>query len=178
MAIFHPQIRRQQLRDALVYWVYLPALVLGPGILIDLLAGLSFHPHWLAGGIALAGGGGIIRQATIDLAGYGGGTPSPLRPAKKLVTAGVYRWCRHPMWLGYDIMALGVILLLGSKGALCCTFPFFLVGQIVFLRKEERILRARFKQGYQDYQRTTGMLLPSLRTLYTRKNKYDSSICL
>lgn len=171
MALFHPQIWQRQLRDALIYWVYLPVLVLAPGLLIDLLAGLAPHPHRFAGGAALAAGAAIIWRATVDLARYGAGTPSPFRPAQRLVTAGVYRFCRHPMWLGYDLMALGVILATGSFGALLITLPLFLAGQILFLRKEERGLVARFKQGYRAYQADTGMLLPRLRLFAAKETK-------
>jgi len=169
--IFHPHIWRQQLKDALVYWFYLPALVLGAGKAIDLLASFPARPSIPLGIVTLIVGGAIVWWATSDLADLGGGTPSPFRPPKKLVTQGSYRFCRHPMWLGYDIMALGVILLLGSTGSLCISFPLFLGGQIIFLRKEEKILLAKFPQAYREYQQTTAMLLPHLFSLFRQGDR-------
>ncbi|MDA8165532.1 MAG: methyltransferase [Desulfobacteraceae bacterium] len=70
-----------------------------------------------AGGLAGAGLL-LIRRAMRDLEALGQGTPNPARPPRRLVTAGSYRWCRHPMFLGYDLAALGVVVLCRSLGAL------------------------------------------------------------
>ncbi len=156
----HPFIRKQQIKAVLLYWFYLPALVLGSGKLVDLLGLFPTTHRFFAGLAGLVTGGLIIGRATTELTTVGRGTPSPFQPPKKLVTTGIYRFCRHPMWLGYDILALGCILILGSPGALWFSFPLFITGQLIYLQREEKILTARFAGQYPVYQRTTGMLLP------------------
>lgn len=158
--VFQRAIWKEHIKAALLYWVYLPALVLGSGKFIDIFMPLQLPVCPYTGAAMIIVGGIIIWRATVDLTSYGKGTPSPFRPPTLLVTEGVYKLCRHPMWLGYDFMALGVILLIGSLGSLLISFPVFLVGQIAFLVKEEKILTAKFKQRYSDYQRKTGMLAP------------------
>lgn len=104
MAIFNREIWRFQLRDALIYWLYFPASVIGSGLLLDRFFGLP-HFHWAelfyAAALTLIGlGGWLMHRSIRDLDRYGDGTPNPRRPPKRLVTEGIYRLCRHPMFLG------------------------------------------------------------------------------
>jgi protein-S-isoprenylcysteine O-methyltransferase Ste14 len=156
--------RRARLRDALIYWLYIPAAVLGGGKGVDRLLGLSPLPGggWLlaASAALLAAGGVVIQRATRDLQALGEGTPNPRFPPRQLVTGGIYAWCRHPMFFGYDLAALGVVLLFHSPGMLLVAWPLFIVLQIRFLRKEEKILHKRFGSRFEEYRRQIPLLLP------------------
>jgi len=163
MPLLHPDIHLRQLHAALLYWVILPAAVLGGGLLLDRAAGFNRIDGTLPGllgGLVLALGLILVWRTTVDLSDHGGGTPSPYRPAHRLVTEGCYRLCRHPMWLGYHLAALGVVLLVGSPGALLATWPAMVWFSVRFLHKEERILLLRFKTAYSDYQNDVPLLLP------------------
>jgi protein-S-isoprenylcysteine O-methyltransferase Ste14 len=79
-----------------------------------------------------------------------------------LVTAGPYRFVRHPVYSGY------LALLLGSSVAslnvwLMLLWPISLIGILVQSASEERLLRARFGHEYERYARETGQLLPVVR---------------
>lgn len=150
---------------ALLYWVALPGAVITAGLVAD--AALAFErlrlgPAWRGfGGFLICAGTALIGRATRDLRVYGGGTPNPLEPPVRLVDRGSYAFCRHPMFLGYDIAALGVLLLVGSRGALLLSFPAFLLGQGWFLRqKEERSLERRFPGEYARYRSRVPFLVP------------------
>jgi protein-S-isoprenylcysteine O-methyltransferase Ste14 len=164
MRIFHPEIFKQQLRDAVVYWLLIPAAVIFSGLTIDNLLGFSQPSASLArtsGALALiTAGTWLIDKATKNLKQYGHGTPNPCRPTKVLVTTSAYHWCRHPMFLGYDLAALGVILLCRSWSILLLSFPLMLVWQIRFLRKEEYLLSRRFRKDYAIYSKQVPLLLP------------------
>ncbi|HCC53388.1 MAG TPA: hypothetical protein DEQ20_00440 [Desulfobulbaceae bacterium] len=164
MEIFHPEILKQQLRDAIVYWLLIPAAVVFSGLAIDRLFGFSRLPTGLAltssVPILLIAGTWLIGKATKDLKQYGHGTPNPYRPAKILVITSSYRWCRHPMFLGYDLAALSIILLCRSWAMLLISFPLMLVWQLHFLRKEEYLLSRRFQKDYVEYRKQVPMLLP------------------
>lgn len=157
-------LRRAQRRDALLYWIGIPAAVTGGGAAADRL--LRLPP--LPGGPALAAGAlallvlgnALIGRSMRDLRRIGEGTPNPRRPAARLVTEGSYALCRHPMWLGYDLAALGIVLLLRSPGALVGTFPLFLFLQRRFLRREEKILERRFGEEFRRYRERVPFLLP------------------
>ena len=172
--MFDPVIFKYQLRDAVIYWFFIPSAVILTGKGIDSLAGLSPFPERsllsIGAFILLITGLFFIWLSMSDLE-KAGGTPNPLRPPKKIVTSGSYAVCRHPMFFGYDLCALSVILFFRSPGMLCISFPVFLIFEILFLRKEEKILRLKFKQQYADYMHNTPFLFPFL--LY-RKNKCDN----
>jgi len=164
---------KAQFRDALVFWLYLPAAVIGGGWGIDVLLHLPPVPtppgHPITGaGVALLTGGVLLVMKTIrDLKRFGHGTPNPQAPPRELVTEGSYALCRHPMFFGYDLAALGVVLLFHSWGMLLVTYPLLLFGQIPILRKEEARLVRRFGARYRAYQAGVPFLLPFLPT---RKN--------
>ncbi|AWH53139.1 protein-S-isoprenylcysteine methyltransferase [Stenotrophomonas sp. ESTM1D_MKCIP4_1] len=82
-------------------------------------------------------------------------TVNPLRPAAAtaLVTEGIYRHTRNPMYLGQGLVLLGAMLWLGSAAALLVV-PMF-VGWITRFQivPEEQVLSARFGVDYADFRR-------------------------
>ncbi len=162
--LFEKNIWKKQLTDALKYWLFLPAAVLVPGLFADRLLDLAPlplpRPRRLAALLLVAAGCLLIAGAIRDLKRYGQGTPNPCRPPKKLVTAGVYRFCRHPMWLGYDLAAVGIVLALGSPVTLAVCLPLFFLWQIRFLKREEHILAMKFAPSFARYCRHTPLLVP------------------
>lgn len=155
---------RARFRDALVYWLYIPAAVIGGGRAVDLLLRLPGLPGgrlwWAPAAPLLAVGAWFIHRSTTDLQTLGGGTPNPQFPPRQLVTGGSYGWCRHPMFFGYDLAALGVVLLFRSVGMLCLAYPIFILLQLRFLRREEKFLHKRFGRRFETYRREVPMLFP------------------
>lgn len=82
-------------------------------------------------------------------------TPNPLHPenASKLVTNGLYRYTRNPMYVGLLIILTGYAIWLGSLS------PFFLLPLFYWLittqqiLPEEKILERKFGQEYLDYKK-------------------------
>lgn len=80
-------------------------------------------------------------------------TIHPLNPAhtSTIVTTGVYRFSRNPMYLAMLVGLLAIAVLLGNVLALvlaCCFVPII---EAVQIRPEERILAERFDPSYQEY---------------------------
>jgi len=80
-------------------------------------------------------------------------TVNPHKPesASALVTSGIYRWTRNPMYLGLSILLLGWAVELGSLVGFLGPVLFVLLIQHVQIRPEERALRARFGEDYARY---------------------------
>jgi protein-S-isoprenylcysteine O-methyltransferase Ste14 len=157
---------RARLRDALIFWLYIPAAVIGGGWGADFLLQLpspAFPRRPVLGlaAVLLIGGVLLIQKATLDFRRIGGGTPNPQDPPVRLVREGSYALCRHPMYLGYDLAALGTILLFRSWGMLLIAYPLLLIGQIPALKKEETRLERRFGEEYGRYRRRVPFLLPN-----------------
>lgn len=80
-------------------------------------------------------------------------TVNPVAPdkAETLVTSGVYRYTRNPMYVGMLLVLSGWVIYLGSAiGAL--SIVFFVIYMTRFqIQPEERILSDKFGQAYFDY---------------------------
>lgn len=104
-------------------------------------------------GAALALGGGVVAVAGVAAFRRQRTTVDPRVPerATTLVTDGVYRWTRNPMYLGFVSIAVGAAMALGSGLAL--VGPALLAGYLdrVQIPAEERALAARFGAGFVAY---------------------------
>ena len=73
--------------------------------------------------------------------------------ASTLVTSGVYRFTRNPMYVGILLLLAAVAAHLGSVLALLGLPAFvFWIGRFQ-IAPEERALRAKFGSAYDDYTR-------------------------
>ena len=85
--------------------------------------------------------------------------PSPLKGGT-LVTKGLYRYVRHPIYLGIVLAMFGFSLASYSYPRLFLTiicYGFF----ILKARYEESLLLKRYRE-YGDYMKNTGMILPKI----------------
>jgi len=86
-------------------------------------------------------------------------SPLPaVRPNSKLVTAGPYRWIRHPMYTGV-LLTMGALVLdqwtIGRGGV----WMILLVDLVIKLHYEEGLLRERFPE-YATYQQQSRKIFP------------------
>lgn len=72
----------------------------------------------------------------------------------ELVTSGMFRYSRHPIYLGL-VTALSGISVLASASLLSLglLFVFFLVINFWYIPYEETMMHAKFGQAYRDYCR-------------------------
>jgi protein-S-isoprenylcysteine O-methyltransferase Ste14 len=86
-------------------------------------------------------------------------TPLPRpRDAGTLVTTGLYRFVRHPIYFGVIVMALGWVLCVQGLLTLLYAAALFVFFDIKS-RREEQWLRERFRE-YADYQQRVRKLVP------------------
>lgn len=120
---------------------------ISPGLRLGLPAG------WLvAGGLAAAGvaiialGAASFRRVRT--------TVNPLRPdaSSNLVTTGIYRWTRNPMYLGMLLVLLGWALFLGHVPAVVLAAAFVPLMNRLQIHPEERALATLFGAGFADYR--------------------------
>jgi protein-S-isoprenylcysteine O-methyltransferase Ste14 len=79
-------------------------------------------------------------------------TVKPFQDSNALVENGVYRISRHPMYLGFLLILIGVSLLLGSISPYIIVFLFLVFIEIVFIRTEERMLQDSFPEAWAKYK--------------------------
>jgi protein-S-isoprenylcysteine O-methyltransferase Ste14 len=85
-----------------------------------------------------------------------------IRQGHVLVTGGVYRFVRHPMYASIWLFAIAQGLLLGNWLAGWSGVVTFAPLYIIRTPREERMMRDFFGDEYGVYMRRTGRLLPRL----------------
>lgn len=100
-----------------------------------------------AAGLAFAATGvGAFRRASTTV------NPTTPGAASMLVTRGVYRISRNPMYVGFLLLLLGWAVFLGHGLAYAFPPAFVLYMNRFQIRPEERALSARFGSDYLDYR--------------------------
>ncbi|MGH1422208.1 MAG: methyltransferase family protein [Hyphomonas sp.] len=84
-------------------------------------------------------------------------TVNPLSPeqAETLVTTGLYRFTRNPMYLAMALILFGGALTLGSIAALAAPAIFVVAMTILQIKPEERALESRFGKAFTVYRGQT-----------------------
>ena len=71
-------------------------------------------------------------------------TVKPFQKSSVLVTTGVYRISRHPMYLGMVIILIGIAILMGTLAPVLVIAIFTILMELVFVRAEEEMLENQF----------------------------------
>jgi protein-S-isoprenylcysteine O-methyltransferase Ste14 len=132
-------------------------------VLIALVAMLVLHftfpgsklilvPWNLLGLIPLAIGVTLNLIADRDLRRVGT-TVKPFQESHALVTDGVYGISRHPMYLGFVLILIGVAILLGSLTPWFVIPIFAVLMEVVFIQVEERMLGEKFGAAWLVYKK-------------------------
>jgi protein-S-isoprenylcysteine O-methyltransferase Ste14 len=80
---------------------------------------------------------------------------------RELATSGLYRWVRHPLYLGEMIAVWGYVIAWPAPWALGCALLFTALQSWRAKVEERRLLQ--FHSAYAAYRARTGFLLPRLR---------------
>ncbi|ORA82020.1 isoprenylcysteine carboxylmethyltransferase family protein [Mycobacterium malmoense] len=123
--------------------------------------GWSHTPVWvcLLGDVLVAAGLGIAMLVVIQN-GYAAATVT-VETGQRVVADGVYKFVRHPMYVGNVIMMLGIPLALGSYWGLLFVIPGVVV--LVFRILDEERLLTQELAGYREYaQRVRYRLVPNV----------------
>jgi len=107
-------------------WNLLGIVPLGVGIALNLVADRAFKAH-----------------AT---------TVKPFEDSTVLITGGVFRISRHPMYLGFVLILIGIAVLMGSLTPYAVIVVFAMLMEVVFIRVEERMLEEKFGDTWLAYK--------------------------
>ncbi len=79
-------------------------------------------------------------------------TVKPFEESKTLITTGVFRISRHPMYVGMVLILFGIGVLMGSLTPYAVIPVFVFLMEIVFIRVEERKLEEKFGEAWSAYK--------------------------
>ena len=116
--------------------------------------GMLLHPPITdLGALLIAIGLGVLVWAAATFARVG--TPiKPFEESTQLVTGGMYRLTRNPMYLGMVIVLFGIAILFGTISAFFPIPLFVWLIQTNFIGFEETALESTFGDEYRKYKKT------------------------
>lgn len=128
-------------------------LSLGLGYLANVLMPLPIMAHparWWGGGVLLALGV-LLYAVSLRSLQRAGTTLHAERAASVLVTTGVYRFTRNPIYLAMSVVYLAVSLLFNSLWMPALLVPALLVMHFGVIKREEAHLTHQFGDRYRAY---------------------------
>ncbi len=78
---------------------------------------------------------------------------NPYHPPKMVVSSGPFRISRNPLYVGLNLVLLGLVLILNSIAGLVVILTLFAIVHFGVILPEERYLERKFGDAYGRYQR-------------------------
>ncbi len=133
---------------------WLPLLFLGIPLVMP---GSTSPSRWLIG-LSLIAVGEAIRLAGVAAAGSV--TRRRSRNVQRLVTYGIFAWCRNPLYVGNFLIWMGFVAISGVLWFLPIAVVLFAVEYELIVRYEEGVLESTFGEEYLSYKSRTPRWLP------------------
>lgn len=110
-------------------------------------------PVWIGWGAGVIGLGAVVAIAGVIEFRRARTTVDPMHPgrASALVSSGIYRFTRNPMYLGFALILIGWIVALRCLPALPIVAAFVLYLDRVQIPPEEAALRGCFGAAFDAY---------------------------
>ena len=119
----------------------------------------------IAIGLIVTISGQLVRGLTIGLAYIVRGGKEGKPYADGLVTEGIFRHCRNPLYVGNILMLLGVGILANSLYYVGIMIPLFLFIYQAIVLAEEDFLRKKFGPGFDAYCKDVNRWWPKVSGL-------------
>lgn len=95
----------------------------------------------------------VVWAAAIPLFARAKTPINPSQPVTALLTSGIYRLTRNPLYLGLALFYLGCTVIGNSLWALVLFVPVIAIIQVGVIGREERYLERTFGDTYREYTR-------------------------
>ncbi len=124
-------------------------------------------PGWI-GTVTLVAAVFLLWKSYADL-GYNWSVTSEIKQGQTLVTHGVYRFARHPMYGGYLLWGVSQALLIHNWLTGLAHLAVFMLLYVVRVPREEKMMLEHFGEAYSRYMSQTGRIIPRFRTCYRQQ---------
>ena len=134
-------------------------------LLVAMIAMLALHfllplawiipPFWNLTGLILIASGLILNLSADKAFHQVQTTVKPFEESSNLVTNGVFRISRNPMYLGFVLILTGVAIFLRTLSLYFVIFAFVVILDKIYVRVEERMLAEKFGSSWKHYQSVT-----------------------
>ena len=135
----------------LVYLIAVIAGVLLHAFVFPLPLSLPLSTRVSVAVLAAVLGLALIRSAFGHLKRTGQ-DPKPWKSTPEIVSTGVYRFTRNPMYVGMALIQLGIGIGLGNGWIIALVPPVLAVIYMIAIRHEEAYLERKFRETYIKYK--------------------------
>jgi protein-S-isoprenylcysteine O-methyltransferase Ste14 len=132
---------------------FLPRVAVLSGIAGIVFSGLT---------VAIAAASGWLLEAAVHTLGKQWALAARLVEGHKLITVGPYAYVRNPIYTGMLGMLIATGLAMEHWIALIVAVVLFIVGLVIRVRSEEKLLRAAFGEEFEAYARRVPAVLPGI----------------
>lgn len=135
--------------------LFLTAVLVGVGLQLirPLPLGLPLSARLaLAGLFALVGL--LLMAGALRLFQQTGQDPKPWLATPEIITGGVYRFTRNPMYISFALLQLAIGFGVGNLWVILLVPIACLLVQITAIRPEESYLESKFGDSYRDYKKS------------------------
>lgn len=142
--------------DVIVFPPLILLTTVAAGVALQWLFPLGILAHWQAPARPIAGAVVVLMGlATLALGRIAlmrsGTNVSPLQPTTALVTGGIFRWTRNPLYTGGMIAMTGLSLIFALDWLALLVLPSATVLHYAVVLREERYLKSKFGAAYRSY---------------------------
>ena len=82
----------------------------------------------------------------------GGTNVSPSQPTTALITGGVFKYTRNPLYVGVSVALCGIALIFDLDWILLLIVPSCMFLHFAVVKREERYLEQKFGDAYRRYK--------------------------
>ena len=133
-------------------FIYMTALLAGLVLEFFLPTAAMAPPlNYLVGIGAIGGGLAIMATAIMQFRNAGTNVPTPL-PTTAIVTDGIYRFSRNPIYMALSLIYAGIGIAADSLCVLFLLAPVLLIVRFGVIAREERYLEEKFGDDYRRYK--------------------------
>ena len=138
-------------RNFLFIFLYLALFIPSAPLFTEAQFGPNYQLYPLIIGLFVTIFGQLIRGVTIALAYIVRGGKDKKVHADDLVTEGIFKHCRNPLYVGNILMLVGVGILINSLLFTALFIPLFLFIYQAIVLAEENFLRGKFGEQFDAY---------------------------
>ena len=133
------------------FWGVIPFILLGSSVYLDSL--LAFEPYRLTaiGILVLIIAVPMLVLSIVQYVRQSGELPVSAYPPQAIFSRGIYNYLRHPIYLFYILVFIGIAMIRGSLSMLLIVMPVFIALNRVYVYVEEKQLIKRFGDAYRFY---------------------------
>lgn len=166
-------LNRISILDTVLLLVHITGMILIPAeyVMRHRPASMDYYLpesiQWAGAGIFIA----AIALFCISQAGLGRNfsATTEIRQGQKLITRGIYRYIRHPMYASYWLWGIAQALILPNWVAGLSMLVTFIPFYLERVPREERMMLEHFGDEYREYMARTGRVLPRFSMKWIKK---------